>query len=74
MLGNKLIEIVDRSFRNGRNVLPEDKARWQNNIRDRIILNYDYYLIYGFYNSEIGKQTLDDLEEQTVKVLMSDIC
>lgn len=77
MLGIKLIEVVDRRFR-GRELKDcRDYIRWRKKVRDRVLLNYDYNIVISNFYSIPGSHNvllLDDIENQTAKALMSDIC
>lgn len=69
MLGERIIEFVDSYFRTSREVIQEDFQKWRE-IRYKIILNEEYKILPG----KINGRFLRDIEEQTAKILMRDIC
>ena len=76
MLGIKVIEVFDRSFRDTKEVVEADYIRWRKEVRDKVLLNYDYTMHITSDHSipRIYNTLLDDIENQTAKALMSDIC
>lgn len=74
MLGEKVIDHVDRYYRNVKLYDPITKSEWDTHVKPRVLLNYDYTVVWSFSTERGISQSLKNIDEQTAKALMSDIC